>query len=142
MDVIFLPIPAILLVAFLALGLARHGSRAPTASEKTGFMEHRTPTRFGIFLYYLDIALAFCQGGMQVLEITRLAISNEGVGLLPSELQCDLAKLVSDSMNSHAGRDLRILFRHHLPTETSPQSSSFCWPIHDLLPASGFDGDR
>ena len=80
MDVIFLPIPAILLAALLLVGLVGHRSR--TLSEKGEAAIH--VTKLKIILYYLNIALAFCEGGMQVLEITRLAISNEGVGLLPS----------------------------------------------------------
>lgn len=85
MDVIFLPIPAIILAVLLVLAALRPGGRHSTSINEKGSLGNSTvrPTRFKIFLYYLDIALAFCQGGMQVLEITRLAISEEGVGLLP-----------------------------------------------------------
>jgi hypothetical protein len=85
MDVILLPLPAVILAISLLFSMKyRHEAATTlTTSEKGQLLPLRTG-KFKIILHYLDIALAFCEGGMQVLEIARLAISNEGVGLLPS----------------------------------------------------------
>lgn len=101
LDVIFLPIPALVLAVLVALSLIARRKSIAAGSWQSEKHESLVvpPSRAMVIMHWLDLALVFCEGGvrqsittldelideqMQILEIARLAISNEGVGLLPS----------------------------------------------------------
>jgi len=73
LDVVFLPLSAIVFLVLLGVAIV---------SKASGFISyHRNK-----WIHILDIFLAIALSALQVLEIARLANSNEGIGLLPITL--------------------------------------------------------
>lgn len=90
-DVSIVPIPSIVLLVALSLLAWRIHSQSLSTRRSTASSPNTPP--LPNYLHYAYVALVVALLGMRILEITRLAIAQMGVGLLPFGIFANLAIL-------------------------------------------------